>query len=184
MRNEKKRFNFSTVITSISDYAGFIAGFIILLSGFIIVYGVVLRYFFHKPTIWEIELASYLLIAATFIAAPSALHYNKHISVDIVTENINQKWKSILYIITGFLGILFSIVMAERGYQIWIEAYENDWRSGSVWNPKLMYPYLIIPLGMIWFSLQYFVEIGERIRSISRSKDEEKNKHNDGEELS
>jgi TRAP-type C4-dicarboxylate transport system permease small subunit len=159
---------FSAGVTRFSEFGAIIAGLVILTSGFIIVYGVIVRYFFQHPTIWEIELASYLLIGATFAAAPSALHHKAHVSVGLLTENTGVRIPNVLYIITGIFGIVFAIALAERGYQMWFESYENGWRSGSVWGPKLIYPYAIIPIGMIWFAVQYFVEVRKRIRSLAK----------------
>ncbi len=45
----------------------------ILAATLIIVEQVVVRYVFKIPTIWQVEIAVYLLIAATFVGAPYGL---------------------------------------------------------------------------------------------------------------
>ena len=162
---ESKLYN---SVTRFSEFGAVASGYLILIAGILITYGVILRYFFKHPTIWELEMASYLLIAATFFASPSALHHNVHVNLDLITANIKEKPRNILYIITGILGLIFAIIMCERGIQLWLDAYQNDWRSGTLWNPKLVYPYTIIPIGMIWFAIQYYVEINKRIRRLAR----------------
>lgn len=168
MTDKKESSRFLNSVTRFSEFGAVISGYLILIAGFLITYGVILRYFFKHPTIWELEMATYLLIAAAFFASPSALHHNTHVNLDILTANIKERPRNILYIITGVLGFIFAIVMCERGVQLWIEAYHNDWRSGTLWNPKLVYPYTIIPIGMIWFAVQYYVEINKKIRALAR----------------
>ncbi|ARF17800.1 TRAP transporter small permease [Sporosarcina sp. P3] len=172
MTNKKKSLSFYDKVTRFSEFGAYVGGCLILLAGFLITYQVAIRYFFKLPTTWELELASYLLIAATFFASSSALHHNAHVNLDIITSSIKEKPRDLLYIIMGILGLIFSIVMVERGVQLWLEAYHQNWRSGTSWNPKLIYPYLIIPIGMTWFAIQYYVEIYRKIRSLS-SKDPE-----------
>jgi TRAP-type C4-dicarboxylate transport system permease small subunit len=165
----------SNSITKFGEVGAITAGLLIMTGGFVIVYGVFIRYFFQQPTIWQIELAVYLLMVSTFAAAPAALHHNTHVTIDFLTEKIKDRQRNILYIIAGIFGILFALALAERSFLMWYEAYESDWRSDTVWGPKLVYPYAIIPLGMIWFSVQYFIEIGNRTRNLVK-RDEEANK--------
>ena len=52
---------------------------------------------------------------------------------------------------------------------MWYEAYEGDWVSESLWSVPLVYPYLIIPLGMTLTSLQYLVRIGRQVQQLKEN---------------
>ena len=90
------------------------------------------RYVLHAPTIWQVEIAVYLLIAATFLGAPYGLKQNAHINIDILVVFLPERVRNWLDIVTSFVAMLFCVFLAWRGCVMWWEAFEGGWKSSSL----------------------------------------------------
>ncbi len=146
--------------------AGYISGLAILAATLIIVEQVLVRYVLNAPTIWQVEIAVYLLIAATFLGAPYGLKEKAHINIDILVISFPQRFRERLDLATAFIALLFCIFLAWRGSVMWLEAFEGNWRSSSLLSFPLVYPYALIPLGMMLTSFQYVIRIIELVGAL------------------
>lgn len=160
-------FRMTHGLTMVSAYLSALA---ILAATLIIVEQVWVRYLFKAPTIWQVETAVYLLIAATFLGAPYGLKQNAHINIDILVIWLPERVRSRLDIVTSFLALLFCVFLGYRGCVMWWEAFEGGWRSSSLLSFPLIYPYALLPLGMILTSLQYVIRLKDLIRALRAQK--------------
>ena len=154
------------VIHALSMVSGYVSGLAILAATLIIVEQVLVRYVMHAATIWQVETAVYLLIAATFLGAPYGLKQNAHINIDIVVFWLPERVRSRLDIATAFLALLFCIFLAWRGCVMWWEAFDGGWKSSTILSVPLVYPYALLPLGMILTSLQYLIRLMDLTRAL------------------
>ncbi|MCK9363935.1 MAG: TRAP transporter small permease [Syntrophales bacterium] len=152
------------IIDGLAEISGYLSGFAILAATLIIVEQVVVRYVWNAATIWQVEIAVYLLIAATFLGAPYGLKHHAHINIDMVVYKLPFQLRRRLDIATSFIAMLFCIVLSWRGCVMWWEAWEGNWLSSSLLSTPLIYPYAIIPVGMILTSLQYVIKIMELVK--------------------
>lgn len=153
--------------------SGYASALCILASTFIIVEQVVVRYVFRAATIWQVEIAVYLLIAATFLGAPYGLMQNAHINIDMLIINLSRRVRHRLDIATSILALLFCLFLGWRGCIMWWEAYDGGWKSSSILSVPLVYPYALLPVGMILTAFQYFIRIGDLVKKRSGKEDEE-----------
>lgn len=161
------------IINWLSEVSGYISGFFILLSSLIILYQVIIRYFIGASTIWQTELSIYLLIFATFVGAAYGLKHDSHVGIDVITEILPPRAKSIMKIFTSIFSIVLTIIVAWKGWIMWYEATINGWHSSTVWGPPLTYPYIILPIGMSLVSLQFIVIIYEEMKKLKQGPVEE-----------
>jgi len=152
------------IIDGLTTLSGYLSGVAILAATLIIVEQVVVRYVWNAATIWQLEIAVYLLIAATFLGAPYGLKNNAHINIDMLIHKLAYRDRNRLDIATSFIALLFCIVLAWRGCVMWWEAWDGHWLSSSLLSTPLIYPYAIIPVGMILTSLQYVLKIMELVK--------------------
>ena len=150
---------FFRLINRMSQISGYLAALSILAATLIIVEQVVVRYVFLTPTIWQVETAVYLLIAATFLGAPYGLKENAHINIDMFIINFSAGARRRLDIVTSAIAMLFCFFLAYRGGVMWWEAFEGNWRSSSLLSVPLVYPYALIPVGMFLTGLQYIIKV-------------------------
>ncbi len=153
-------------IELLSDLSGYVAAVAILIATLVIVEQVVVRYVFRLPTIWQVELAVYLLIAATFVGAAYGLKENSHINIELVTILLPPGVKRWLDLFTSSVALAFCAYLTWKGAVMWWEAYEGKWRTSSLWSIPLTYPYAILPMGMGLTSLQYVVKIADRVAEL------------------
>jgi TRAP-type C4-dicarboxylate transport system permease small subunit len=149
---------FFRLVNHLSQISGYLAALSILAATLIIVEQVVVRYVFKIPTIWQVETAVYLLIAATFLGAPYGLKENAHINIDLFIVNLSAGARRKLDLVTAAIAMLFCFFLAYRGGVMWWEAFEGNWRSSSLFSVPLVYPYALIPVGMFLTGLQYIVK--------------------------
>jgi len=154
----------------LSDLSGYASALAILLATLVIVEQVVVRYVLRMPTIWQVEFAVYLLIAATFIGAAYGLKENSHINIELFTTLLPPGVKRWLDLFTSVVALWFCAYLAYKGAVMWWEAYEGGWRTSSLWSIPLTYPYAIIPIGMGLTSLQYVVKIADRVTELRGSR--------------
>jgi len=150
---------FFRLINTLSQISGYLAALSILAATLIIVEQVVVRYVFNVPTIWQVETAVYLLIAATFLGAPYGLKENAHINIDLFIVRLSAGARRKLGIVTSAIAMLFCFFLAYRGAVMWWEAFEGGWRSSSLFSVPLVYPYALLPVGMFLTGLQYVVKV-------------------------
>lgn len=146
------------IIENLNRVMYWLSAIAIVISSLILTYEVVMRYLLKSPTIWEIELAIYLGIMATFLGAPYGLKDGAHINIDLIIRVFSKSLQNKLYRITSFISLIFCIYLAYNGWQYWWEAFSKGWRSESLWGPPLAFPYLFLPLGMTLLSLQFIIE--------------------------
>jgi TRAP-type C4-dicarboxylate transport system permease small subunit len=77
-----------------------------------------------------------------------------------------RRFRERLDIATAFLALLFCIFLAWRGCVMWWEAFEGGWRSSSLLSVPLVYPYALLPLGMILTSFQYIIKLVDLASSM------------------
>jgi TRAP-type C4-dicarboxylate transport system permease small subunit len=154
------------VIHALTMVSGYVSGLAILAATLIIVEQVLVRYILHAATTWQVEIAVYLLIAATFLGAPYGLKQNAHINIDIVVFWLPRRVRDRLDICTAFLAFLFCLFLAWRGCIMWWEAFDGGWKSSSIISVPLIYPYALLPLGMILTSLQYMIRLMDLTKAL------------------
>lgn len=170
MERSNKFFLFRWV-DRISDVAGYISGLLLLATTLIICEGVALRYFIGAPTVWQTELSIYLLMFAAFVGGAYGLKQGDHVSVDIVASRLPGKGKVVIGIVAAVLGLIFVAVVAYISFGLWWHATETGQRSGTAWNPRMTFPYFIVPLGMTLMSLQYLSIIYDRVQELRDGED-------------
>ena len=150
-------------IDSGSEFTGFVCSIGIFASSVIVVHEVIVRYL-RIPTVWQTELAVYLLMMATYVGAAYTQKYDGHISIDLVTNLLKPRQRAILLLIVSVVGIIVAGVIAWYSWPMWVEAVGRGYHSESLWGPPLVFPYILLPLGMSFLVFQYIVYIAQKIK--------------------
>ena len=149
-----------------SDIAGYLSALSIVVATLAVTEGVLVRYIFRIPTIWQVELAVYMLMCATFLGSPWVLKEKGHINIQLITSRFSSRTNAILNLCTSLVAFAFCFLVAWKGWVMWYEAYKGGWVSESLWSVPLVYPYLIIPVGMTLTALQFLVTIHECVEKL------------------
>jgi len=122
---------------------------------------VFVRYVLNETTIWQTDFVTFSLVAATFIGAPYVLLTKGHVNVDVLPIYVRQRTRWWLALVAILISLAFALTMAVLTFEFWLEAWENNWRSESMWRARLWIPYGAMPIGLGVLTLQYVVDLVE-----------------------
>ena len=125
----------------------FIAEVLLVILTAITVYGVAARYLFNAPSLYVVEISSYLLVAITWLSAGWVHHERRHVNVEFAEAKFTGTWKRLAYWISQASVLLFSIVLVWAGSNIVLTALEKGYKSQSLLRAPLWMPYSLLPIG-------------------------------------
>src|SRR6516165_5926806 len=134
-------------VTLLSQLCGVFAAGLLAASVVIVCEMVFIRYVLNENTIWQTDFVTFSIVAATFIGSPYLPLY------------LGQEGRYRLALASMLMSFAFCAVMTVLTSQFWYEAWENNWRSESMWRARLWIPYAAMPVGLALLSLQYVAEI-------------------------
>lgn len=143
----------------LSQLSGLVAAALIAVSVLVVCQMVFVRYVLNETTIWQTDFVTFSLVAATFIGAPYVLLTKGHVNVDVLPIYLGMRARWWLALIAILISVAFALTMTVLTYQFWHEAFENNWRSESMWRARLWIPYIAMPIGLGLLTLQYLVDL-------------------------
>jgi TRAP-type mannitol/chloroaromatic compound transport system permease small subunit len=110
------------VIDSISDWTGKITSFLILIITGVILFEIIARYIFDKPTTWafEISLALYGIYVA--LLGAYVLVTGAHVNVDILYARFSPRTRAGVNLFSWLIFFLWSGALVWTG---WIRGFES-----------------------------------------------------------
>jgi TRAP-type C4-dicarboxylate transport system permease small subunit len=150
---------FIRAVRLLSQACGVVAATLTALAVVVVCQMVFVRYVLNETTIWQTDFVTFSLVAATFIGAPYVLLTKGHVNVDVLPLYVGQRARWWLALVAIGISLGFALVMAVLTFQFWHEAWENNWRSESMWRARLWIPYMAMPVGLSVLTLQYVVDL-------------------------
>jgi TRAP-type mannitol/chloroaromatic compound transport system permease small subunit len=154
------------VVDNINTWVGkAMAALILALLG-VTLYGVIMRYLVHRPTVWGAEVLLLLFVPVAVLAGGYVLAQNEHIRIDVLYSRWSPRGKAIADVATF---VVFLLVFTVLG---WV-TIEMAWRSVTTMEvaPSIfrgpVYPKKIaLALGVILFLLGGVAQFIRNIRFI------------------
>ena len=143
----------------LSQACGIFAAVLTAIAVVVVCHMVFVRYVLNDHTIWQTDFVTFALVAATFIGAPYVLLTKGHVNVDVLPIYSGPRARWWLAFIAITLSLAFALVMTILTFQFWHEAWEQNWRSESMWRARLWIPYAAMPFGLGVLTLQYIVDL-------------------------
>ena len=147
------------VVGLLSRASGVVAACLIAFGVLVICDMVIERYLLGRDTVWQIDVVTYCVVAATFIGSAYVLMTRGHVNVDVLPLHVGPRVRFWLALSTGLLALSFCVVLFVLGTLYWHEAWANNWRSDTVWRARLWIPYAAMPVGLGLLVLQYVAEL-------------------------
>jgi TRAP-type C4-dicarboxylate transport system permease small subunit len=143
----------------ISLACGLFAAILIAFAVIIVCQMVFVRYVLNANTIWQTDFVTFSLVAATFIGGPYVLLTKGHVNVDVLPIYVGDRSRWWLALLAILISLSFALTMTVLTYAFWHEAFDNNWRSESMWRARLWIPYASMPFGLGVLSLQYVADL-------------------------
>lgn len=150
---------FIRTVSWLTRVSGAAAAGLIAMGVLVICDMVVERYLLNRTTIWQIDVVTYCIVSATFIGSAFVLSTRGHVNVDVLPLHVGERTRYWLAVSTMLLAIAFCVVLLYLGSEYWHRAWENNWRSDTVWRARLWIPLAAMPVGLGLLVLQYVVEL-------------------------
>ncbi len=106
------------LIAKIDDAFSYVGVGVFILLTVVVFVQVVLRYFFSTTLVWGEELCRFAFIWMAYIGFTSCMRHDSHLKVDVITEKLYGKPKTILYVVTMLISFGFFIFVAYWGYDM------------------------------------------------------------------
>ena len=143
-----------SLIDWLNDWVGKAAGWLIMPLTAFVVYDVVLRYVFNKPTLWAFDINIQLLGALVILSGGYTLLHDGHVGVDAIVINFSPKKRALIDIITSlffFFGIV--VLMSQAFDEAWISVETKECYTSTFAPP--IYPFkVIMAMGIFLLFLQ------------------------------
>ncbi len=148
-----------TIVSQISRVAGLFGAILMVLTGVMLTFEVVARYFFIKPTIWAAELSQLCLIWGCLLSMAWLLSKRRHITVNAVTALLPEKVQKLCVAIALLCIIAFSVIVTIWGWEIFYDSFSRGRTTGSLLNLPTWVAELSVPLGFALLTAQAVVEL-------------------------
>jgi TRAP-type C4-dicarboxylate transport system permease small subunit len=146
-------------VAFLSRVAGVAAAFLIGIAVFVICDMVIERYILNRTTIWQIDVVTYSIVAATFVGSAYVLMTRGHVNVEVLPLHLTGRSRYWLALFSTLFAMSFCVVLFILCTLYWYEAWSKDWHSDTVWRARLWVPYLAMPVGLGLLVLQYVAEL-------------------------
>lgn len=143
----------------ISQALGIFAGLVLVLGVLVVCHMTFVRYVLGHSTVWQTEFATYAIAASMLLGSAYVLRTGGHVSVNILVNATKGTLQKALKLTASLVGLAFCIALAYAFCLYLLEAYHEQWTTGTTWNPKLWPAILPMALGSTMLSLQYIAEI-------------------------
>ncbi|HYC35435.1 MAG TPA: TRAP transporter small permease [Usitatibacter sp.] len=153
-----KAARFVRAVDAMSTVCAVIAAACLAAAMLIVVYMVIWRATGHS-TFWEIELATYLIVACVLVGSPYCLRTKGHIGVDLVSHLLAPSKQVVLERVLAVFGLAVCLYLAWEGLDLTLHAWRSGETSGTSWDPPRWPFFALMPLGLGLTALQYVAEM-------------------------
>lgn len=135
-----------------------LAGLALLISA-----SVIRRYLINSPIAWTSEMSGLFFVSLFFLSIPFVTFFDRHVSVTLVTQLLNARWKRIAAVAANLLVMLFCLWFIWLTVS-WLEFAQRVNPRTIVLRVDLIPWMLILPISMALT----VVAIGHKIVQILR----------------
>ena len=155
------------IIDKVSIWSGKIFRWSALVLSVVVLYEVIARYIFNRPTIWAFDSAMFLYSVLYLMGGAYVLWEGKHIRVDLLYMRFSERVQAALDVVFYLVFFFpFVFVMTWWGYKATVWSYKAEEISNtSQWGEQIYLWKFLIPLGFFLMLLQ---GIPEFVRTIQR----------------
>ncbi len=134
-----------------------------------VLWQVISRYIFNKPSIFTDELARYLLIWIGLIGAAYGSGKKAHVSIDLLKQNLSKQYKKTHNIFVNIIVFLFAfLALIIGGTRLVIISFQLEQTSSAMHIP-IAYVYLALPISGLLICFYAISDIINNLKSCSSS---------------
>jgi len=161
-------------INRISVSAGTAMAFLVAIVAILITVEVVRRYAFNDPTIWSLQLVTWLTGATYTLTAAYTLYHKGHIRVDLLSGRIGPRRRAIIELVGVVLFITFVGTLLVSGWDFTRIAFvQGQTATAAQWEAVIWPAKLVLPVGAFLLLLQGLPKFVADVELLIKGKVEE-----------
>lgn len=145
---------FCRAVDRANEWMGSLWGYSILLVTASVLYEVVARSLFDRPTIWSNETVIYVSAVAYLLGGAYAHLYHRHVRIDLIYDRLGPKARARLDLVTFVFFLLYVGALVWVGSQMAWDSFNQGETTGTPWNPLIWPVKLAIPFAALLLLLQ------------------------------
>lgn len=150
---------------------GWIVAFLMCPMILIMIWEIVMRYFFNRPSLWAYEISLFLYGGYVVLGGAYTHLAGGHVNVDIVWGRLSARGRAVLDILTSGFALLFLGVLFWESLKITI----NSWAIGETtmthWQPPYYPLRTTVPVGCFLFLLQVLAKLIRDVLTVVNGED-------------
>jgi TRAP-type C4-dicarboxylate transport system permease small subunit len=155
------------IIARVNDLIVIVSSVALVAAACVLTYSVASRYFLHLSTDWQDELSVFLIVGSVFMSAAAIQARRGHVAIEAIVAILPPRANRIRQFLVDLACLAFCAFFSWKSWTLLIEAWEENYHSGSTWGPPLWIPYSLMTVGMTLLSLQILLQVIARLRSPS-----------------
>jgi TRAP-type C4-dicarboxylate transport system permease small subunit len=156
---------FDLVLNLFAIVAGIIVSFITIS----VCVGILSRYFLNRPIAWVVEISEYSLLYITFLVAAWVLRHERHVSVDLVYNQLSSKGRSIANIFTSIVAGIVFLIITLYGIKVTKHQFDTKYFTPTILEAPKFVITLIIPVGTSFLLIQIMRRIYRHLQVLIKS---------------
>lgn len=145
-------------IERLNQWLGKAVSFLLVAMIATVCYEVMARYFFNRPTIWSLELNTYMLCVYSLIGGGFTLLRGGHVNVDILYGRFTYRTRAVLDCLTSFFFFIFVGVLLWHGWEMSYGSLVQKETSGTLLDWPLFPTKFLVPIAAFLLLLQGMVK--------------------------
>lgn len=158
------------ILEKFNTYVGQAASFVLPALTFVMMYEVISRYLFNKPTVWSFELSVFLTGSLGALGGGYGLLTKAHVTVDIFYERFSPKTKAVMDIIAWAFLMVFVLALGYVAFPRAIDSFRRMEGTETPWSPKVWPMRFAIAIGSALLGIQATAKFIENVRFLITGK--------------
>ena len=159
------------VIDAISENAGKLFSWSMLIVVFITLYEVIMRYLFNNPTEWAFEV-TYMLWGAYFVMVAAWTHKaGGHVSMDVIYNRFPRRMRltlDLVFCLVLCLPWIAALIMG--GTEFAIDSWRIKEHTVTPWRPPIYPLKTVLPIAFALLGLQAVARFIRDLTALTRGK--------------
>jgi len=163
----------TTIIDKISNFFGYISGWLVPLMMLLVAVEVFMRYVLHNPAMIADEFSAYMLVALSYLGLAYTWRQGGHVRITLLVSRLPAKVAGWIRVFILVLIFVFMIGITHAGWKMIVYARQIGLRSDTWLTFPLFWPQLTVFVGFLLLTLMLPVEIVRTILKIRAGEDVE-----------
>ena len=164
----------SSIFDRIISLFAFLAGVIIIFMMMSVCAGVVMRYFFNQPLVWEVEVNEVALLFVTFLGTAWVLKREGHVKMEIVVDRLSPRSQNVVDVFTSTISAILLLFFVWYGTLVTWDHFQRGLYQATALSIPNAAVLFIIPVGSFLLCIQFLRRARGFLTSWKASQDRRK----------